>query len=537
MKPWCPKVIPFPFPLPPYKIFRALQQVAAAILGQSAKMKKDKKDGTRTIVIPGLDATMDDESEEEAAGLLYQFRSMKVSVRNLYGLRRRCRRTTLDRVRRQLTPYAPYHITFQPGLGRERCGSVVNLTDLVNTRIRLALAEKQLQITTPALRVIISVDATSLWRTSATRCDVYVDLYADKAKAGLPGSWSTWFVFDGADDADPLRIADRVAGLNAMVQKLQAEGVMVDGTRYQVLCFLTGDGKGMPAANHEEGLRCWHCDLAYADFGGAQLAPSAVLLQYVRWGAFLCDIPPARRIGDMPHCACRVVGCVMKRLQDDHRVRAAPQLLSAVRGVVADIAQDAAHIPSDMRLLVRPNKDGAVNISTAQAFLASPGRHAQLVALVKDHLGVVPIAGGPPFHAVLRSLFSALAFMNQMWRAKNGFQWQQYAQAVEHFVSAFRGLGSKPAVWLHWVCCHSTEIARLYGNFYLFSTIPTERRHVSWKMDIHHSFQGWKLKAPHLARRGLTHSHALDALDNGLRLWLAERGTPVRWVKRKRVRL
>jgi hypothetical protein len=517
-----------------------LQQATAAIVKQTVKLKKDKKDGTTTIVLPGLNATLDDESEEEAAGLLYHFRAMKISVRNLYGLRRRCRRATLDMVRRQLTPYVPRHITFQPGLGRERCGSVVELADLVATRIRLAVAQRRLQITTPALRVIVSVDATSLWRTSATRCDVYVDVYADKSKAGLPENWATWFVFDGGDDADPLRIADREGKLNLMVESLQRDGVVAGGHRYPVLCYLTGDGKGMPACNHEQGLRCWHCDLAYEDFGGEQLYPSVVLLARVRWGAFLADIPPERRVGDMAHCACRVVGCVLKRLQADTRVQAKPALVAALRRMVADVGQDAAHIPSDMRLLVRPNKDGAVNIATAQVFLSSSARHAELVTLVEDHLGVVRVDGepvGPPFHALLRSLFSALAFMNKCWRSKEGFKWQQYAVAVDEFARAFRALGWKPAVWLHWVCCHSTELARLYGNFFIFSTIPTERRHVSWKMDIRHSFQGWKLKAPHLARRGLTHSHALDSLDIGVRIWLAEGGEPARWVKRKRMKL
>ena len=181
-----------------------------------------------------------------------------------------------------------------------------------------------------------------------------------------------------------------------------------------------------------------------------------------------------------------------------------------------------------------------MNIATTQVFLTTSAREAKLVTQVEGHLGVVRVNGepvGPPFHAFLRSLLSALTFMNKWWRSKEGFQWQQYAIAVEQFALPPRALGWKPAVWLHWVCCHSTELARLYGNFFIFSTIPTERRHVSWKMDIRHSFQGWKLKALHLARRGLTHSHALDSLDNGLRIWLAEHGEPTRWVKRKRRKL
>ena len=46
---------------------------------------------------------------------------------------------------------------------------------------------------------------------------MYVDVYADKTKAGLPENWATWFVFDGSDHADPLRIADREGKLNVIV--------------------------------------------------------------------------------------------------------------------------------------------------------------------------------------------------------------------------------------------------------------------------------------------------------------------------------
>ena len=80
--------------------------------------------------------------------------------------------------------------------------------------------------------------------------------------------WSTWFTFDGPDDCGPLRVADERGELNAMVADLQREGVVVCGQRYPVLCYLTGDGKGMKAAHHKEGSRCWHCDTAFADFGG-----------------------------------------------------------------------------------------------------------------------------------------------------------------------------------------------------------------------------------------------------------------------------
>ena len=57
-----------------------LQQATVAIVGQAVKLKKDKKDGTTTIVVPSLNTTLDDELEEEAVGLLYHFRAMKIRM-------------------------------------------------------------------------------------------------------------------------------------------------------------------------------------------------------------------------------------------------------------------------------------------------------------------------------------------------------------------------------------------------------------------------------------------------------------------------
>ena len=85
---------------------------------------------------------------------------------------------------------------------------------------------------------------------------------------------------------------------------LQREGVVVCGQRYPVLCYLTGDGQGMKAAHHKDRSRGWHYDTAFADLGGENLATCPDFQPRVQWGAFLRDIPPQRRIGDMAHAAC-----------------------------------------------------------------------------------------------------------------------------------------------------------------------------------------------------------------------------------------
>ena len=85
-------------------------------------------------------------------------------------------------------------------------------------------------------------------------------------------------------------------------------------------------------------------------------------------------------------------------------------------------------------------------------------------------------------------------------------------------------LGWKPAVWCHWVVVHSVQVAKLWGNFGIFSSIPTERRHVEFKLDMPHCFQGYKLSKVAMTRRFATHIHEMDVLDLDLRMWALKKG-------------
>ena len=57
--------------------------------------------------------------------------------------------------------------------------------------------------------------------------------------------------------------------------------------------------------------------------------------------------------------------------------------------------------------------------------------------------------------------------------------------------------------------------------FNFFSTIPTERRNVEFKMHIRLSFLGYKILRPYFCARAFTHVLKLDALDVGLPMWHA----------------
>lgn len=504
-----------------------LRQVAKIIFRVDVAIKPDRHGHLVLRIRDNELSVMDmDESEDEAAAVLHEARAMHLSMRNIYRLRRSCRRSTLRRVRKSLLPYRPRLVTFQPGLGRERAGSVVDLRELVEARVVLAEAAGCVQMTRgDSVWVIIAFDGTQVWKSGITRCDVFVDLYGDKTRARLPSSWSTWFIFDGPDDAGPLCIADRRAKLNSMVVELEANGLEIFGKRYKVICFVTGDGKGMIAANPRSGCKCWWCAAQASRFGEFLAAHDIPLDRIASLGGFLISIPPVRRIGDLVHGALRTVNCVMKRLSTDERVTGVRGLQTALRAKLSEIASDAAHIPSDMRLQPMAAKPGQMDITTCQAFLKQPNRFQEISELLKAYMGVV-VVGGAPFHVIVLRMFAGLAFMNKLWRQAEELtdsDVSRYSRAVDQLGRDMGTLGWKPAHWCHWVLVHSVQVAKLWRNFSIFSSVPTERRHIEFKMDIRHCFQGYKLSKVALARRFAQHLLEMDALDMGLRLWVAHK--------------
>ena len=81
---------------------------------------------------------------------------------------------------------------------------------------------------------------------------------------------------------------------------------------------------------------------------------------------------------------------------------------------------------------------------------------------------------------------------------------------------AWKSLQWKASVWVHLVVCHSTFYIETYRNLYIFSSIPTERRHSVFKLDLRHCYLGYSMSRPHLSQRGLKHVVNMHALDLGL---------------------
>ena len=129
------------------------------------------------------------------------------------------------------------------------------------------------------------------------------------------------------------------------------------------------------------------------------------------------------------------------------------------------------------------------------------------------------------FAAALGGLLRSLHGLYSLWRLKTNFSPSDLALYRSHatrFGCLWKGLGWKVSTWVHWVVCHSPQFADLHHNFYLFSSIPTERRNVEFKLDVTHCFKGWKLSKPAACKFGFGLVLNLSALDAGLLLHSAQ---------------
>lgn len=144
-------------------------------------------------------------------------RQAHLSIRTLKRTIRRCSWRCVLRVRDELTPYRARTASVRPGLGRARVMSWVDLKDILRAQVAVADAQGDLvdDMKGP-LKLIICADATPMWKTSATRCDVFLDcrrtkwggnvlplpIRATTGACGRPANWSTWWIMDGSDDAN-----------------------------------------------------------------------------------------------------------------------------------------------------------------------------------------------------------------------------------------------------------------------------------------------------------------------------------------------
>ena len=119
------------------------------------------------------------------------------------------------------------------------------------TQLKIAETLGEPELETEKIWILIRPDATSLWRTSVTKINVFVNCWASGfSGAGDIQKWVMWVCMDGPDDAAWVQALDEDAGLNARIIHLQESCTFrVKNNTKKFQCKVTGDGKLMMVTN------------------------------------------------------------------------------------------------------------------------------------------------------------------------------------------------------------------------------------------------------------------------------------------------
>jgi hypothetical protein len=228
---------------------------------------------------------------------------------------------------------------------------------------------------------------------------------------------------------------------------------------------------------------------------------------------FLRDIPVDRRVGDYAHCIARVLHILFKRTMACLPPRGRTDLQLVLQEI-----KEAADVGG-----TRPSINAAIDIGGARAFLTSADLMGRTIDVVRKHIGHVQVQwpGGQleSSHGILLKMIGSLRAIHSHWRQAALLTQAEIAAYMAHvalFRQCWQVLDWKVSIWVHWLCAHSGYFMGLYRHLYGFSSLPTERRHQHFKMDLRHAFHGWKLTNPLIGCKYLQHLVELDAMDLGL---------------------
>ena len=165
-------------------------------------------------------------------------------------------------------------------------------------------------------------------------------------------------------------------------------------------------------------------------------------------------------------------------------------------------------------------------LSAARLFAREPAYSDRLVALGKEHASHVVLQWDAnrkvPAHVVLSYLLNSFRGLHTLWSTTSiltDTEVTQYARHCLTFHQAWQALSWKVTPWVHWVAAHSADLVSAYRTIFLFSSIPTEARHKSFKRDLRHCCLVGRRKRPMRAAQGLLSLGRMDALDKGLQLY------------------
>ena len=366
--------------------------------------------------------------------------------------------------------------------------------------------------------IVISVDATSLWKASSTRADVWVNVWGGAKYASKVKLWASWFCMDGGDEQAFLRSLDISANLNQEVRDVEEDVVLFQNQFLTCTVILTGDGKGMQAMGGA-GSKCWLCK----DPNG--IVEQRGVESTSRWGAFLRSVTPDRRPGDYQHAACRILNGIAKRIETT--LQALPpgtpgkaQALAALQAFKQALKDETSGIPLRERL---PSASRATekdfDLTSTKVFLTSPPFQRQFVECLKEHVPTVRTPGGPMLWVVVHVMVKCIEGLYELWRVRELYtltQVERHRALTTKFSKAWGDSGWSPTRWIHWCLAHSTFFAEKWRNIFQFSSIPTEYRHGPYKRRLKNCFKGWSLVRPSMSLRHMHHCMSMNALEQGL---------------------
>ena len=184
-----------------------------------------------------------------------------------------------------------------------------------------------------------------------------------------------------------------------------------------------------------------------------------------------------------------------------------------------DVKEACKGIPESERIAPRRAKEHTFDLTMALAFMAKPVWHGEMINVVKHYMPDVVSPAGPYIWVVVHTLLRQFATIHHFWRQKSYFNEPEvlcYCKAVEQFATGWGDLGWKVSTWVHWTCAHSPFFAKKYRNFYIFSSIPSEKKNSPFKRDLHNSCKGWALLHPRLSIFSMGHVVNMSNLDLGL---------------------
>ena len=111
-----------------------------------------------------------------AIGLWATGRRLKLSIRHMFALPRECARRDPAEARTRQTPYSTTTYAINgPNMIERRWAATTTLEDLVFTRLKIAETLGELGVENEKIWILICSDAKSLWDTSVTKTDVFIN--------------------------------------------------------------------------------------------------------------------------------------------------------------------------------------------------------------------------------------------------------------------------------------------------------------------------------------------------------------------------